>query len=87
MGNIVVGSRNGVPIYVRNLGKVVFAPRMRQGAVTHDGKGETVVGVVMMLIGQNSRVVVDRVKAEDGRNSARPSRRASRSFPSTIAPS
>jgi heavy metal efflux system protein len=62
VANVVVGNRNGVPIYVRNLGKVAFAPRIRQGAVTHDAKGETVVGVVMMLIGENSRVVVDRVK-------------------------
>ncbi len=60
--NIVVGSHNGVPVYVRNLGAVAFAPRVRQGAVTRDGRGETVVGVVMMLIGQNSRTVVDRVK-------------------------
>ncbi len=60
--SIVVGSRNGVPIYVRNLGKVVFAPRIRQGAVTRDGTGEIVSGVVMMLIGENSRVVVERVK-------------------------
>src|SRR5581483_4942882 len=36
----------------------------RQGAVTRDGKGETVAGVVMLLIGQNSRTVVDRVKAK-----------------------
>jgi cobalt-zinc-cadmium resistance protein CzcA len=64
VGNIVVGSHDGVPIYVRNLGKVAFAPRIRQGAATRDGKGETVVGVVMMLIGENSRVVVDRVKAK-----------------------
>ena len=64
VGDIVVGSRKGVPIYVRNLGKVGFAPMLRQGAVTHDGEGETVAGVVMMLIGQNSRTVVDRVKAK-----------------------
>jgi heavy metal efflux system protein len=59
---IVVGNRNGVPIYIRNLGKVAFSPRIRQGAVTRDGKGEIVSGVVMMLIGENSRVVVERVK-------------------------
>ncbi len=64
VANVVVGNHSGVPIYVRNLGKVAFAPRIRQGAVTHDGQGETVVGVVMMLIGENSRVVVDRVKAK-----------------------
>jgi len=41
---------------------VAFAPRIRQGAVTRDGTGEIVSGVVMMLIGENSRVVVERVK-------------------------
>jgi cobalt-zinc-cadmium resistance protein CzcA len=64
VGNIVVGSHHGVPIYIRNLGRAVFAPMIRQGAVTRDGKGETVAGVVMLLIGQNSRTVVDRVKAK-----------------------
>src|SRR5579864_5986518 len=64
VGNIVVGSHLGVPIYIRNLGRAVFAPMIRQGAVTRDGKGETVAGVVMLLIGQNSRTVVDRVKAK-----------------------
>src|SRR5262249_27884058 len=62
VGNIVIGSRSGVPIYVRNLGQVAFAPRIRQGAVTHDGKGETVAGVVMLLIGENGRTVVEHVK-------------------------
>jgi cobalt-zinc-cadmium resistance protein CzcA len=62
VGNIVVGSRTGVPIYVRNLGKVAFAPRLRQGAATVDGRGETVVGIAMLLIGENSRTVVARVK-------------------------
>jgi heavy metal efflux system protein len=64
VADIVVGSRNGVPISIRNVGNVLFAPMLRQGAVTHDGKGETVAGVVMLLIGQNSRTVVDRVKAK-----------------------
>jgi len=64
VGNIVVGSRDGVPIYVRNLGRVTFAPMLRQGAVTRDGRGETVAGIVMLLIGENSRTVVDRVKAK-----------------------
>ncbi|MBV8771457.1 MAG: efflux RND transporter permease subunit [Deltaproteobacteria bacterium] len=64
VGNIVVGSHQGVPIYIRNLGNVAFAPMLRQGAVTRDGKGETVAGIVMLLIGENSRTVVDRVKAK-----------------------
>ena len=30
---------------------------LRQGAVTRDGRGEVVIGIVMMLMGENSRVV------------------------------
>ncbi|MCL4246444.1 MAG: efflux RND transporter permease subunit, partial [Candidatus Dadabacteria bacterium] len=63
IGNIVVSTRNeGTPIYIRDVADVKFAPMVRQGAVTRDGKGEAVTGVVMMLIGENSRTVVNRVK-------------------------
>jgi cobalt-zinc-cadmium resistance protein CzcA len=48
---------------MRNLGRVLFAPMVRQGAVTRDGRGEVVTGVAMMLIGENSRVVAQRVDA------------------------
>lgn len=58
IGNIVVdATKNGTPIYIKNLGNVRFAPMLRQGAATRDGRGEVVTGVVMMLIGENSRVV------------------------------
>ncbi len=60
---IVVGvSPTGTPILVRNLGDVRFAPMVRQGFATQDGKGEIVIGVAMMLIGENSRIVAGRVK-------------------------
>jgi len=62
--NIVLGvSPTGTPITVRNIAQVRFAPMARQGFATQDGKGEIVTGVAMMLIGENSRAVVDRVKA------------------------
>ncbi len=61
--NIVVTTRDdGTPIYVGNLATVDFAPMVRQGAVTRDGRGEAVTGIVMMLIGENGRLVVNRVK-------------------------
>ncbi|HEY0712507.1 MAG TPA: efflux RND transporter permease subunit, partial [Polyangia bacterium] len=61
--NIVVAtSEEGVPIYIRSLGEVAFAPMIRQGAVTRDGRGEVVTGIAMMLIGENSRKVVNDVK-------------------------
>jgi cobalt-zinc-cadmium resistance protein CzcA len=63
IGNIVIATRNdGTPIFIRDIAEVTFAPMVRQGAVTRDGKGEVVTGVVMMLIGENSRTVVNSVK-------------------------
>ncbi|PTL81602.1 efflux RND transporter permease subunit [Vitiosangium sp. GDMCC 1.1324] len=63
IGNIVVAtSPQGVPVYIRNVAEVKFAPMVRQGAVTRDGRGEAVTGIVMMRIGENSREVVNRVK-------------------------
>ena len=44
--------------------RFVLHPMVRQGFATQDGKGEIVIGVAMMLIGENSRTVVDRVKAK-----------------------
>ena len=62
LGNIVLAhDERGTPVYVRDVGTVELAPMIRQGAVTRDGRGEAVVGIVMMLMGENSRVVVDRV--------------------------
>lgn len=61
---VVTAGADGTPVYVKNLGRTVFAPRVRQGAVTRDGRGEIVTGVVMMLMGENSRVVASRVHQE-----------------------
>ena len=52
----------GTPVLVRDVALVREAPLTRQGAVTRDARGEAVTGLVMMLIGENSREVVGRVK-------------------------
>ncbi len=58
LGNILVThDEEGTPVFIKNLGKVEFAPLIRQGAVTRDGRGEAVIGIVMMLMGANSREV------------------------------
>ena len=59
---VLAHDESGTPVYVRDVGRAELAPMIRQGAVTRDGRGEAVVGIVMMLIGENSRVVVDQVK-------------------------
>tara|TARA_R110002111_G_scaffold262875_1_gene342533 strand:+ start:93738 stop:96824 length:3087 start_codon:yes stop_codon:yes gene_type:complete len=53
---------DSTPILVRDVAKVEIAPMTRQGAVTRDGRGEAVTGLVMMLIGENSREVVAAAK-------------------------
>ena len=61
---IVIDERDGVPVTVHDVAKVYPAPMIRAGLATRDGQGEIVTGLVMMLIGQNGREVVNRVKAE-----------------------
>ena len=61
---VLAHDERGTPVYVRDVGRAELAPMIRQGAVTRDGRGEAVVGIVLMLMGENSRVVVDRVKAK-----------------------
>ena len=63
--NIVVTAvEDGTPIFIRNIGRAAFAPMVRQGAVTRDGRGEVVTGVVMMLMGENPRVIARNVDEE-----------------------
>ena len=64
IANIVVATRNDVPVYVRELGEVRLAPMLRQGAATRDGRGEIVAGMAMMLQGENSRAVATAVQEE-----------------------
>ena len=59
---IVVASRNGTPVRVGDVSDVVIGSTIRQGAVTMDGRGEVVTGIVMMRLGSNSRTVVNDVK-------------------------
>ncbi len=62
---VVVRRRpKGVPLLVRDVATVNIAPLVRQGAVTRDGRGEAVTGMVMMLLGENSRQVVHEAKAK-----------------------
>lgn len=63
ISNIIVKTgKEGVPVFVRDVGEVVTGATVRQGAVTADGQGEIVAGIAMMLKGENSRTVVDSIK-------------------------
>lgn len=60
--NIVVAAHEGTPVYIRDIAQVGLGSQVRQGAATRDGVGETVMGMVMLLKGENSRTVTEQVK-------------------------
>jgi len=62
--NIVVASERGTPIFLRDVAEVGIGARTRYGGVTYEGKGEAVEGLVLMLMGGNSREIVTNVKAK-----------------------
>ncbi|MET0287576.1 MAG: efflux RND transporter permease subunit, partial [Polyangiales bacterium] len=60
---VVIGATpQGVPITIATVGEVKFGPRLRRGAASKDAQGEVVVGVTLMLMGENSRTVTEAVK-------------------------
>ncbi len=61
--SIVLSSKNGVPVLLGDVALVDFGPALRQGTITKDGRGESVAAIAVMLLGENSRVVTQRVKA------------------------
>jgi heavy metal efflux system protein len=60
---IVLVARAGTPVLLGDVAKVTVEAMPRQGAVLRDGKGETVSGMAIMLKGENSKRVIERVKA------------------------
>ena len=59
--NIVVGVREGTPIYIKNVATVTIGPEFRRGALDREGK-EVTGGVVLMRYGENPLKVIERVK-------------------------
>ncbi|OUI81773.1 membrane protein [Gluconobacter sp. DsW_056] len=59
MGNIVVASHGGVPVFVKDLGRVQFGHQVRQGILGKDRNPDTIEGVVTMLSGENPSLVLD----------------------------
>lgn len=60
--NIAVKTVGTVPVYIKDVADVRFGSAVRYGALTYNGKVDAVGGVVMMLKGENSNEVVNRIK-------------------------
>ncbi|MCB0619501.1 MAG: efflux RND transporter permease subunit, partial [Saprospiraceae bacterium] len=63
---VVVEERNGIPILIKDLGRVTFGSPDRFGAMTMDGKGEAVGGITLMLKGGNSSEAIANVHTRIG---------------------
>src|SRR5215470_8259653 len=60
---IVIDTKDGIPIRVKDVARVQIGSLTRYGAVTADGRGETVEGLVLGLRGANARQLVSDVRA------------------------
>lgn len=63
IGDIVVSTRQGVPVYLRDVAEVGIGKELRTGSASENGH-EVVVGTALMLIGANSRTVSEAVDAK-----------------------
>lgn len=60
----VVKAHRGVGVTLADLGEVTEGPMLRAGAITRDGAGEDAFAITMLLMGENGRTVVQRVKSK-----------------------
>jgi Cu(I)/Ag(I) efflux system membrane protein CusA/SilA len=60
--DIPLKTRNGIPIFVKNVGAVHLGPDLRRGVAELNGEGEVVGGIVIMRYGENALNVIDGVK-------------------------
>lgn len=58
--NISLANKNGYPIRVADVAQVSIGHDLRTGAATYNGE-ETVLGIAMMMMGENSRAVAQAI--------------------------
>jgi cobalt-zinc-cadmium resistance protein CzcA len=61
---MVITAQDNRPIKVEDIGDVEIGSEVRRGAVTADGKGEVVLGLGFMLMGENSHEVTWSMKKQ-----------------------
>ncbi|MCE2894127.1 MAG: CusA/CzcA family heavy metal efflux RND transporter [Flammeovirgaceae bacterium] len=62
IGNTVIKVNKRVPILVKDVADVNFGHSIRYGAITVNGEGEAVGGIIMMVKGENGSAVIKRIK-------------------------
>ncbi|MBI4819696.1 MAG: efflux RND transporter permease subunit [Deltaproteobacteria bacterium] len=59
---MVLANVDGTPIHLRDVAEVREGHELRRGAVTAEGRGEAVLGLGFMLMGENSREVTQKLE-------------------------
>ncbi len=62
IGNVVVGSNNGVPVTVKDIGEVEIGHAPRLGEFGYQKNDDAVEGVILMLRGEQTQNVLKRVE-------------------------
>jgi heavy metal efflux system protein len=62
IGNVVVGSNNGVPVMVKDIGEVQIGHAPRLGEFGYQKNDDAVEGVILMLRGEQTQNVLKRVE-------------------------
>ncbi|GAA3581727.1 CusA/CzcA family heavy metal efflux RND transporter [Snuella lapsa] len=60
--DIVITNKSGIPIRIKDIGTVKFGSAIRYGALTKNGEGEAVGGMILMLKGASSNAVIASVR-------------------------
>jgi len=63
IGNIVVTQSKGVPVVVRDLGRLTYSHQEREGILGKDGNPDTLEGIVLMLKHENPSQVLKGIHA------------------------
>src|SRR5579863_7159113 len=63
IGNIVVATHNGIPVYVRDVAQVEIGHAIRLGQFGYMQQEEAVEGVILMRVGEQAQLILDRVRA------------------------
>ncbi len=64
IGNIVIASQDGIPIFVKNIADVVIGPQPHKGLVGYNEHDNVVEGIVLLIKGMDANVVLKGVKGK-----------------------
>ena len=62
--NIEVVSKNGIPVLLSDIARIIEGPELRRGITELNGQGEVVGGIIVMRSGENALKLIEKVKTK-----------------------